>query len=174
MLAGLLAGALRRLVVDVVVLHLDDMYRGWDTDFTETLDRLEQQVLNPLAAGRPAAYQRFDWYAGRFDDWVEVPACDVLVVEGVGAGARRLDESVSLLLWVEAPAEVRVCRGVERDGAEVLSRWRAWMQHEEVEHARERTRAAAGLRINGDPGPGVDTTCQVLADRSIGEVRSRS
>ncbi len=173
-LASLLADEVQRLVEKVVVLHMDDLYRGWETDFAETLDRLDQQVLAALTAGRPAAYQRYDWHAGGFGEWVSVPACDVLVVEGVGAGGRSLEASLSLLVWVEAPAHVRIRRGVERDGRQVLPRWRAWMQHEEAEHVRQRTRARAHVRIDGHPGPGVDPPTEVLADRDIEAVRSRS
>jgi hypothetical protein len=49
---------------------------------------------------------------------------------------------------------VRIRRGVARDGVDVLPRWLAWMEHEEVEHARQRTRERADVRLRGDGDDG--------------------
>ncbi len=147
-----LAADLQAHLDDAAVLHMDDVYRGWDTDFDEVHERLREQVVEPLAAGKAASYQRYDWHAGRFDAWVELPPPGVLVLEGVGSGATALEPVRSLLVWVEADRDVRVGRGVARDGADVLPKWLAWMEHEQVEHARQRTRDHADLRLRSD-GP---------------------
>ncbi|MGH3387017.1 MAG: uridine kinase family protein [Nocardioidaceae bacterium] len=147
-----LAARLAQLLPGSTVVHMDDVYRGWETDFAEVHRRLADQVVAPLRAGRPARYQRYDWYAGELADWVDLPVPDVLILEGVGSGARSLDAVRSLLVWIEVPEEQRIARGVERDGAAVLPNWRAWMAHEAVEHARQQTRERADLRLLGD-GP---------------------
>ena len=152
-----LAGDLQAGLEDAAVLHMDDIYRGWDTEFDEVHERLREQVVEPLAHGRTARYQRYDWHAGRFDAWVDLSPPDVLLLEGVGAGAAGLKPVRSLLVWVEADREERIRRGVARDGVDVLPLWLAWMEHEEVEHARQHTRERADLRLCGDgpDGPGV-------------------
>jgi uridine kinase len=147
-----LAEALRTRLTGAVVVHMDDVYRGWGTDFDEVHERLRSQLVDPLRARRTAYYQRYDWGRGRFDEWVEVSPPAVLLLEGVGSGAAYLDPVLSLLVWVEVDREERVRRGLERDGAEVLARWLAWMDHEQVEHVRQRTRERADLRLRGD-GP---------------------
>jgi hypothetical protein len=147
-----LAADLQAHLDDVAVLHMDDVFRGWETDFDEVHKRLREQVVEPLAHGNAASYQRYDWQAGRFDAWVGLPVPGVLLLEGVGSGAANLDPVRSLLVWVEADRSERVRRGLARDGAHVLPRWLAWMEHEEVEHARQRTRERADLRLRGD-GP---------------------
>jgi uridine kinase len=134
------------------VVHMDDVYRGWDTDFDEVHRRLREQLVEPLGHGRAACYQRYDWHAGAFADWVRVPPPQVLLLEGVASGAATLGGVRSLLVWVEADRDVRVRRGVDRDGVDVLPQWLAWMAHEEAEHARQRTREHADLRLRGD-GP---------------------
>ena len=155
-----LAAALQAQLDDAAVLHMDDVYRGWDTDFAEVQARLRAQVVEPLAHERAARYQRYDWDAGRFDAWVELPPPAVLLLEGVGSGATSLDPVISLLLWVDADRDVRISRGVARDGEDVLPKWLAWMEHEEVEHTRQRTRERADLRLRGD---GPDDGYAVLA-----------
>jgi uridine kinase len=148
-----LAAALRAELDDAAVVHMDDVYLGWDTDFAEVHERLRVQVVEPLARGRAACYQRYDWYAGRLGEWVGLPPPRVLLLEGVGSGAAVLDPVRSMLVWVEVDRSERIRRGLERDGAAVLPKWLAWMEHEEVEHARQRTRERADLRLRGD-GPG--------------------
>lgn len=149
-----LAAALSAELSGSIVVHMDDLYRGWETDFVEVHQRIRDQLILPLARARPARYQRYDWYAGQLQEWVEVPVPSVLLLEGVASGARALDDALSLLIWIEAPEELRVRRGVERDGAAVLPRWRAWMRHESEEHERQATRARADLRLQGDDPSG--------------------
>lgn len=147
-----LAAALLDRVDDAVVVHMDDVYRGWETDFAEVHERLRTQLVQPLRLGSPARYQRYDWDAGRFDEWIEVPVPRVLLLEGVGSGAAALDPVMSMLVWIEADRAERIRRGVDRDGADVLPHWLAWMEHEAIEHDRQRTRERADLRLRGD-GP---------------------
>jgi cytidylate kinase len=73
----------------------------------------------------------------------------VLVVEGCGSSPRALDPWSALRIWVEAPAELRVARGLARDGDELAAAWRRWQSTEAAEFAREDTRARADLRVDG-------------------------
>jgi len=147
-----LVDALAARLDDATVVHMDDVYRGWDTDFDEVHTRLRSQLAEPLQQGHPARYQCYDWAAGRFDVWVDVPVPAVLLLEGVGSGSQSLDPWRSLLVWVEVDRPERLRRGLDRDGPQVLHHWLAWMRHEEVEHARQRTRERADVRLRGD-GP---------------------
>jgi uridine kinase len=143
--AGRLADSLG---ADAVLLHMDDLYAGWT--LTGAVARLAAGVLRPLAAGRPAAYHRYDWTVGRFDiEPVHVTPAPVLIVEGCGSGARVLDPWTSALIWVEAPAALRLARGLARDGVGLEGHWRRWQQAESVAFAAEDTSARAGLRIDG-------------------------
>ncbi|MGH3318274.1 MAG: uridine kinase family protein [Nocardioidaceae bacterium] len=147
-----LADALAARLDDARVVHMDDVYRGWDTNFDEVHTRLRGQLVEPLQHGRAARYQRYDWADGRFDVWVDVPVPAVLLLEGVGSGSQSLDPWRSLLVWVEVDRPERLRRGLDRDGPQVLHHWLAWMRHEEVEHVRQHTRERADVRLRGD-GP---------------------
>ncbi|GHE12734.1 uridine kinase family protein [Klenkia taihuensis] len=149
-LAQRLAGAL-----DAPVVHLDDLYAGWTLD--GVVDRLTRWVLEPVAAGRDAVFDAYDWHAGAFRVPTTVPAGPVLVVEGCGAGARELADRVSLLVWVEAPPEVCARRWADRGGAAMTAFQPDWARAEAAVFAREGTRARADVRVDGapahDPGP---------------------
>lgn len=131
------------------VIHLDDMYEGWDGLAPPLWSRLQEQVLEPLGAGRAARFQRYDWHAGRFADWVEVPRHPVLVVEGVGAAARVVDRWASLRVWVEAPPDLRLQRGIARDGEAMRANWLAWRRAEDAHFAADGTRDRADVVIDG-------------------------
>lgn len=134
--------------VATAVVHLDDLYEGW-SGLDGVWDRLAAQVLDPLASGRPGRYQRYDWVAGRFAEWVDVPVPDVLVVEGCGSAPRAAQGRTVLVVWVEAPEPVRLRRGLERDGEAMRVEWERWMDLEAVHFAREGTRGCADVVVDG-------------------------
>jgi uridine kinase len=143
--AGRLAAAVGG---DAVVVHIEDLYAGWTV--TGAAARLAAAVLRPLADGRPGAFAPYDWAAQRFSPaLVEVPPARVLVVEGCGSSPRTVDPWAVLRIWVEAPAGLRVARGLARDGEDMATEWRKWQATEVAEFAREDTRARADLRVDG-------------------------
>lgn len=133
--------------LDAPVVHMDDLYPGWD-GLAEGSDRLAEQVLMPLAAGRPARYRRYDWYRASYAQWVEVPAAPILIIEGCGSGSARGASALALLIWVDAPTEVRKARAFERDGDGFRPHWDQWAQQEDALFAAERTRARADVRVD--------------------------
>jgi uridine kinase len=143
--AGRLASALG---ADAVVVHLEDLYAGWT--ITGAVARLSAGVLRPVADGRPGAFHRYDWTAACFAaGTTPVPVPPVLVVEGCGSSPRSLDRWAVLRVWIEAPAGLRVARGLARDGSDHEPQWRRWQRTEAAEFTREDTRARADLRLDG-------------------------
>ncbi|WP_299957554.1 uridine kinase [uncultured Modestobacter sp.] len=140
---GRLAAALAAPLV-----HMDDVYAGWT--MTGATDRLAEGVLLPLSAGRPGAYRRYDWARAAFvPEPTAVPVADALVVEGCGSAPRVWDRFTTLRVWVEAPAALRLRRGLQRDGAELRAEWLRWQEEEAAVFAAEDTRARADLRVDG-------------------------
>ena len=133
------------------VVSLEYLYGGWD-GLERGIDMLVSAVLEPLAAGRAARVPRYDWIAAAWDTpWtLEPPA--VLIVEGVGAGARRAAAYESLLIWTEAPASVRKTRALDRDGETFAPYWDAWGAQEDEMLAREGTPQRADVIIDGITG----------------------
>lgn len=146
-----LAGQLTRaLGAAAAVVHFDDLYAGWT--LTGALGRLQAGVLRPLSEGRAGAHHRYDWDTRSFAaEPVAVPVREVLVVEGCGSSPRTLDPWTTLRVWVEAPAGLRLARGLARDGSGLEPEWRRWLRTEAAEFARESTRARADVRVDGAP-----------------------
>ena len=133
---------------------MDDLYAGWTLDGAAA--RLTAGVLRPLAEGRPGAYHRYDWAAGRFSRRADAGAARRRCSSSRGAAAARarLDGWTTLRIWVEAPPALRLARGLARDGAGLEPEWRAWQRTGGRRVRREGTRAradAAGGRRRAVP-----------------------
>lgn len=120
-----------------VVVHNDDFARpdlpGWDRD------RFVRQVVEPLTAGRPGRYQRWDFDADVGAEWHSVPVGVPVIVEGVSATDVRLPVPWDVTIWIEVPAPVRRARIVERDGPALQHRWLTdWIPMEEAYAAEQR------------------------------------
>jgi uridine kinase len=142
-----LAAAIAARAPGTRVVHMDDLFAGWDG--LPEVDRQLAGLLRPLATGAPGSYRRYDWLAGRFAETVTVEPVPLLVVEGVGSGSRVVADLVTALVWVHAPYEVRLRRGLERDGDAFAPHWEAWALAEEEHFAREGTRERADLVVDG-------------------------
>ena len=162
-LAGRLAA---RLAAPVV--HMDDLYPGWD-GLAEAAARIAEQVLVPLGEGRPASFRRYDWDRGEYADWVDVPEAPVLIVEGCGCGSTPGAAYLAMLLWVEAPHDLRMARGIERDGDGFRPHWERWAQQEDALFAAEQTRARADLHIASGDGPPHDPELEVVIASALGD-----
>jgi predicted kinase len=129
------------------LLHMDDLYPGWD-GLERAVADLYDQVLAPLARGEAPAYRRWDWEHDRYAEWHGLPATDVLLVEGVGSGAVSGAGLESVLIWLEADRSVRFQRGIERDGDSYLPHWQRWAAQEDALFAADATRGRANLILD--------------------------
>lgn len=131
------------------VVHMDDLYEGWEAGPDGGARRLGEWVLGPLVEGRPGRYRRYDWVAGAYAEEHTVDPGVALVVEGCGSAARQVDPWASLVVWVEADDDERLRRGLERDGHDARDHWLRWMDDEAAHYARERTRQRADVLLDG-------------------------
>lgn len=131
------------------VVHMDDIYPGWD-GLALAADAIADHVLRPLAMGRPARYRRWDWERDEYREWADVPEAPILIVEGCGSGSTPGAAYLSFLVWMEAPHDLRMTRGIERDGEGFRPHWERWARQEQALFAAERTRERADVRIDTD------------------------
>lgn len=149
-----LSAALVGLAADdserVVELHMDDLYDGWRGLFT--VGARVGPLLRDLHERGTASYRRFDWHR---DTWAEehrLERPDLLVLEGVASSHPSYDDLVTVRVWVGAPRETRLRRGLERDGVALRWRWEQFLADEAVLHARDRTRERADVVVDGLTG----------------------
>jgi uridine kinase len=134
--------------LDSPIVALEQMYGGW-RGLREGCRRLVREVLEPLAAGRPAVVPHYDWEA---EEWLEPTVLErpaALVVEGVGAGCLSAAPMISLLVWVELDAERRRTRALARDRGVFDPYWDMWSAQEDDYLASDRTPERADLIVPG-------------------------
>lgn len=142
-----LADAVAAALGGAPVVHLDDLYPGW-----EGLPQVAARVLDllgPLSCDRPGRYRRYDWVAGGYAEEHEVTPGPWLVLEGVGAGQSGWARLTTLLVWVEVADDLRLARGIARDGEAMRGQWVSWMAQEQAHFARDATRARADVHVDG-------------------------
>jgi len=148
-LARALANRLRAPLIEI------DDFVSW-TNFSGWWPRFEAEVLDPLLDGHDAIYQQRDWKEDEFGDllgpWRRVAWAPVVVIEGVTSSRRAVADRLACGVWIEAPAKIRLERGLARDGEDHRHLWQEWMAEEEVFFAEDQTRSRADFHISGVSG----------------------
>lgn len=126
------------------VVHLDDIYPGWD-GLLWAAEHIRTDLLEPLAEGRPGRWQSWDWQHDRPAEWHTVPLGQRLIIEGVGALTPANRALASLGVWVEADDQTRKSRALARDGATYRPHWDRWAAHETHYLAQYNPRRRADL-----------------------------
>jgi uridine kinase len=154
------ARALAAELSEAAVVEFDDFYRPsaarlppGDPDVGGNFEwrRLRDQVLLPLSRGEAARYQRYDWGSDSMAEWHDVPARGVVVIDGNYSTREELRGLYDFRIWVDAPHDVRLARGLERGGLNTRERWlEEWMPEEERYLAAQDPRRFADLVIGSE------------------------
>ncbi len=133
------------------VVEIDD-FVSWDC-FAGWWPRFDAEVLTPLLAGRDATYRVRDWqdwYGSSLGATRTVPWASTVIVDGVTCTRRDTVGRLAYAAWVDAPAQLRLARGLARDaahpGRETL--WRRWMQQEAAFFTADGTRDRADVVVD--------------------------
>ncbi len=108
---------------------------------------IARDLLAPIAAGQTAVARRWDWIADRPGELVSQAPVPFLVLDGCGSGSRVIRPFLSLLVWVDAPEQVRRERAMARDGDVYEPWWDVWAEQERALFAAEQTKSAADMRF---------------------------
>jgi len=143
-----LAGAMPAGVT-VAVVPTDAFLDGWGPPLS-VWSRLRTDVLEPIAAGRAAAYRTYDWTLGRRGDAeTAVPVPQVLILEGVTSARAEIRPLLALSVFVTGDPAVRFARAVYRDGTDTAAPLRAWHMAEEAHFMADRTAEHAEVVVDG-------------------------
>ncbi len=140
-----LADSLARRL-EAQVLRVDELVPGWH-GLAEMPPVLARDLLAPLAAGEVAAVRRWNWVDDRPGELADVLPGPFLVLDGCGSGSRVIRPYLSMLVWVDAPEDVRRARAMARDGEVYEPWWEVWAAQERRLFAAEQTQAAAHVRL---------------------------
>ena len=132
------------------VIHLDELYEGWDKSLDQVLfERIQAWILKPLENGLPPKHLRYDWGKSAFTSWNEVAYSPVVILEGVGSGHTSLRQQVSQAIWIEADEELLLERVVKRDGESVRAEMLIWQEREKAYFELHEVKNSANLHLRG-------------------------
>ena len=132
------------------VVHTDD-FASWDNP-VDWWPELIEQVLEPVSRGEPARFTPTQWSPHRRPEPVEIVPAEFLVLEGVTASRRAFRPYLTYAVWIETGPDVRLQRGLERDGEAARPQWEAWMAEEDAYREREHPDRAADAVVAGGCG----------------------
>jgi uridine kinase len=138
---------LARMIPEAQVVSTDEFWDGAEFE----LSRLRVEVIDALLRDETAEYRAFDWKSQQpFATPRVVRPRDVIVIEGVCALHALFREAYDLRVWVDAPREVRLARGIARDGEGARRVWETqWMPREDRYVQRDDPVSAADLIVDG-------------------------
>ena len=143
-----LASLILEVVPEARIIRLDNIYPGWH-GLEAARDHLREKVLEPLARGQAARWQRWDWAARAPAEWVTVDPVAPLIVEGVGALSAQTRALARFAVWVDLDTALRKERALSRDGDGFAPHWDQWARDEYTFIERERPREHADMIIDG-------------------------
>jgi energy-coupling factor transporter ATP-binding protein EcfA2 len=124
-----------RRILPATIVHADELCPGWDG--LPEVPGILAALLEPLAAGRTGAFREWDWLRERPGEDRTLEPTPVLIVEGLGAGARALAAWTTTLVWLDADPDRRKRRAFERDGDYFRDQWAPWAVAERAYFADE-------------------------------------
>ena len=130
------------------IIHTDD-FASWDNPIDWWPDLIER-ALEPISRGEVARFTPTRWTPDATPEAVETAPAEFLVLEGVSASRQAFRPYLTYAIWIEAGAQARLRRGLERDGEDARSQWEEWMAEEDAYRERERPDFAADLVIDGE------------------------
>ncbi len=111
------------------VVHMDDIYPGWD-GLEVAAEAVFRTLIAPHAAGQVGRWQRWDWQAEAPAEWHEIDPETSVIVEGCGALSRSAAPLATHRIWMEAPSAERHRRAIGRDGELFAAHWDRWAAQE--------------------------------------------
>ncbi|GLW35113.1 hypothetical protein [Actinoplanes regularis] len=100
--------------------------------------------------GRSGARDWNDWYGSTLGDWKTQQWSPTVILEGVTCTRRGTIGRLAYAVWVDAPEETRLARGMARDsqfpGKEEL--WKRWMREEDEFFGADGTRERADRTVD--------------------------
>ena len=113
-------------------------------------ERLRDQALLPLRAGKSVTFQPYDWNAGdgRLAPPKTIPAANLIIVEGVYAARSELADLVDVAVYLGVDEQTRARRYAERGNDPDWVRF--WEHGEAYYFSRVRPRASFDLQLDAE------------------------
>jgi len=146
-----LAGEIARAFAgtySIEVIHLDELYDGWDNALTDELFEKLLRLIKSQGANETADLAIFDWALNSYAGSRQVKPTELLILEGVGSSNELLRKHLTTSIWLDIEQSIGLARVLERDGIELQSEMVKWQKMESEYFARDLTRESADFILS--------------------------
>ena len=158
-----LAKSLSKLFNDCPVIHMDEIYEGWQSALTtKTSQDLVDWIINPLLDQSNIIFNKYDWTLNQRVGQIVIENPKVLIIEGVGSSVIKVSKYACLKLWIEVSPEIGINRVLDRDGPDIQAQMENWQTQERNYFIENKTKENSDIWIDGDPVVGIDTSSQFV------------
>lgn len=158
---SLFAANISKYIPGCQIIHFDDFYYERNSvqhnrpEIGSSFDwgRLEQEVLMPLKEGKTACYQKYDWAKDELYGNYLVKPEGIIIVEGIYCTRKEIRNYYDFKIWIEVDYNLRLKRGVDRDGEDMRNKWtEEWMpkENEYISSEAHNPRESADIIICGE------------------------
>ena len=131
----------------VHVVHMDDLYNGWDNALSNALMEILDRITSAHLAGRDCTIKIFNWHLMKFDREEIIHPTDYLIIEGVGAAQAIVREAGAITYWLDIDAETGLKRVLARDGSHIENEMRQWQIQQSIHFATDQTRENCEFKL---------------------------
>lgn len=138
------------------IIHTDD-FASWDNPKDWWIKIIDQVFKLITDGAQTLNYDRSKWWVNHHPEpAVDEPVTPIMIIEGVSASRKEFRDYISLSILVDAPKEVCLKRGFERDQGkddksdeEIRQMWEQGYRDEEKFFERDQPKARADIVIDG-------------------------
>jgi len=132
------------------VIHLDELYEGWDSALDAKLfECINAWILTPIRNGIHPKYLNYDWHQGKYTTWSDLPLTPIVIIEGVGSGHASIREFTSQAIWIEADEDLLLERVIQRDGEAIRNEMLLWKAREKNYFDLNQVKENAHIHLRG-------------------------
>lgn len=129
------------------VIHMDSLYNGWEGALGPELGQTLAHVVKSHRASSDFHLSFYDWKHAHFQEALEIPAKELLILEGVGSGQSAIRSDLTTLIWIGVDDEVGMARVLERDGDYISTQMQRWLTTQAQHFLLEKTEESADFAL---------------------------
>jgi uridine kinase len=131
----------------VQVIHMDDLYNGWEHALSEELTLKLSEIVHAHKASKSFSIKRFNWSAMEFGEAELIPSTEVLILEGVGAAQKIVRDAGAKTYWIETPPEIGLQRVLDRDGSHLGDLMHKWQSYQDAHFKLDKTAENCDVKL---------------------------
>jgi uridine kinase len=138
------------------VVRTDD-FASWENPF-DWWPLLIEQVFQPIRNGTRTLHYpgASGWDNLRSERVAGQPVTEIMILEGVSSSRKEFRQYISLSIFIDAPKDISLRRGLERDRlkgkrseSELIRLWEGWSSEEDIYLQRDDPKRHADIVIDG-------------------------